>query len=102
MESFVKRNMDLEWEALNYIENKIREKGEIKVEPDEDGDELSVPCYDHFTGEPFNLVVQVIKEDSICGVTQQERTKEVVRQSDYADGAAMWLADYVARYYKEL
>lgn len=95
--SFVEQLRELENGAKEYIRETIQRVGPIKVEPDADGDELSVPCYDHFTGEPVNLAVRTIESFKITGVPYGQSTAETVASSDWADGTAMWLADYVAR-----
>ena len=98
IQSFVSSAHVLENSARVYISETIKREGEITLHHDE----LVVPCYNHRSGEMFNLIVRTIKKDSVVGRDTEWDDEIEVSDTDWADGTALYIADEVAYTFGEL
>lgn len=101
--SFVRRLDAIKGDALAYISDTIKTKGEIHIQPDENDEysDLVVPFTDSFTGRMSNLYVHTIKEDSLVGYEEYDEEAEITTD-EWNDGVECYVADYVAGHYGEL
>lgn len=103
--SFVEQIDEVRRSAYVYIRETIKREGEVKIITDYDVEEderkLVVPICDSFNGEMKNINVATIKEDSIVGY-DDDGYDGTFPSSEWMDGTAEYIADYVARYYGEL
>ena len=112
IKSFVAQAGVIRENALEYIKNTIKAKGEVVLKEynedeseDEDYEydtEHGVLCYEYFSGEPFNVEVLKICENSIIGRTYEDGTIVEVFSYDWGEGTTEQIADFVAKHYGEL
>lgn len=103
--SFVQQIDDVRRSAYVYIRETIKREGEVSIITDydeqEDERKLVVPICDSFSGEMKNIDVAVIKQDAIVGY-DDDGFVGTFPSTEWMDGTAEYIADYVARHYGEL